>query len=108
VAYVALAIAAAAGMFDNPYAGLVIFVACHTPMRPQFTAWQQSPHSRIPCVSCHIGEGARAMIHYKMAGACQLVHLITNTTRGRSRALPTCDRRCKCVGTATIHAARSA
>jgi hypothetical protein len=131
VVFVALAIAAAAGLFDNPYAGLVIFIAlpalflfglllipvgmwrqqrrrrrdptailewpvldfrrpnvrraallftaltavniviillagygslhwmdspsfcgqiCHTPMHPQFTAWQEAPHSRVHCV----------------------------------------------------------
>ena len=32
--------------------------ACHTPMHPQFTAWQDAPHSRVACVQCHIGEGA--------------------------------------------------
>jgi hypothetical protein len=159
VAFLALAIASAAGLFGNPYAGLVIFVAlpalfllglllipagmwlqqrrrrrdptaeaewpvldfrkpkvrrvalviaalttvniviillagygslhwmdspsfcgqvCHTPMHPQFTAWQESPHARVRCVDCHIGEGAGAMVHYKLAGVRQLVHVITN------------------------------
>ena len=138
VVFIALAIAVLAGMFENPYAGLVVFVAipavflpglllipagmwlqqrklrapprrgggwpvldfarrvrrralvvaaltaanvvivllagygglhwmesptfcgqvCHTPMQPQFTAWQSAPHARVACVSCHIGEGA--------------------------------------------------
>ena len=31
--------------------------ACHTPMHPQFTAWQNAPHSQVTCVQCHIGEG---------------------------------------------------
>ena len=31
--------------------------ACHTPMHPQFTAWQQAAHARVACVECHIGEG---------------------------------------------------
>lgn len=159
VVFIALAIAAAGGLFDNPYAGLVIFVAlpavlllgllliplgmwlqqrklrrdptaiaewpvldfrkagvrratlivlaltavnivlillagygslrsmespafcgqaCHTPMHPQFTAWQESPHSRVECVRCHIGEGGRAFVHYKLAGVRQLVHVTTN------------------------------
>lgn len=159
VAFAALAIASAAALFDNPYAGLVIFIAlpalfvfglllipagmwlqhrrrqldpaataewpvldfrkpevrrtallvtaltainivivllagygglhamdsprfcgqaCHTPMQPQFMTWQASPHSRVRCVDCHIGEGAAAMLHYKLAGVRQLVHLVTN------------------------------
>ncbi len=159
VTFVALAIAAAAGLFDHPYAGLVIFIAlpavfllgllliplgiwlqrrkllrdpsaagwlvldfarpevrrttliilaltavnvvillvagygslhsmespefcgqtCHTPMYPQFTAWQDAPHSRVECVRCHVGEGAGAFVHYKLAGVRQLAHVITNS-----------------------------
>lgn len=159
VAFVALAIAVATGLFANPYAGLVIFVAlpaifvmglllipagmwlraralksdrtagadwpvvdlrqsrtrrviwlivvlsaingvlvlvagygtlhwmespqfcgqvCHTPMHPQFTTWQQGPHGHVACVTCHIGEGARAFVHYKLAGVRQLAHVTTN------------------------------
>jgi len=157
--FIALAIAAFAGLFDHPYAGLVIFIAipalfllgllliplgmrlqrrklardpsadawpvvdfgrprvrratlaivaltavnivillvagygslhsmespefcgqtCHTPMHPQFTAWQDAPHSRVACVECHVGEGARAFVRYKMAGVRQLVHVIGNS-----------------------------
>jgi nitrate/TMAO reductase-like tetraheme cytochrome c subunit len=157
--FVALAIAAFAGLFDNPYAGLVIFIAipalfvlgllliplgmrlqrrkltrdpsadawpvidfgrprvrramlaivaltavnivilllagygslhsmetpefcgqtCHTPMHPQFTAWQDAPHSEVACVKCHVGEGARSFVRYKLAGVRQLVHVVTNS-----------------------------
>ena len=31
---------------------------CHTVMQPEFTAYQNSPHSRVECVKCHIGPGA--------------------------------------------------
>ena len=51
---------------------------CHLPMHPQFTAWQNAPHSEVTCTQCHVGEGARALVHYKMAGARQLYHVITN------------------------------
>ena len=51
---------------------------CHTPMRPQFSAWQQTTHSRVDCVHCHIGEGARAFVRYKLAGVRQLVHVVGN------------------------------
>ena len=159
VLFVALAIAMLAGLFNNPYAGLVIFVAipalfvvglllipagiwlhrkklardpsadewpvldlrradvrrtamavavltavnavilllagygglhwmesptfcgqvCHTPMHPQFTAWQGAPHAEIACATCHIGEGARGAVHAKLAGVRQLVHVMGNS-----------------------------
>ena len=50
---------------------------CHTPMHPQYTAWQNTTHAEVACVQCHIGEGARALVHYKLAGVRQLVHVIS-------------------------------
>ena len=51
--------------------------ACHEPMHPQFTAWQAAPHSEVACVQCHIGEGGRAFVKYKMNGLRQLYHVVT-------------------------------
>ena len=51
--------------------------ACHTPMRPQFITWQNAPHSSVACTQCHIGEGARALVHYKLGGVRMLVHTIS-------------------------------
>jgi nitrate/TMAO reductase-like tetraheme cytochrome c subunit len=50
---------------------------CHTPMHPQFTAWQDAPHSQIACAQCHVGEGSRAFVKYKMNGVRQLYHVVT-------------------------------
>ena len=50
---------------------------CHEPMRPQFTAWQNTPHAEVACVSCHVGEGARALVRSKLAGVRQLMHVVT-------------------------------
>jgi hypothetical protein len=50
---------------------------CHTPMHPQFTAWQNGPHGSVACVACHVGEGGKALIHSKLAGVRQLVHVTT-------------------------------
>ena len=50
---------------------------CHTPMHPQYTTWQNAPHSEVACVQCHIGEGGRAFVKYKMNGTRQLFHVIT-------------------------------
>jgi hypothetical protein len=52
---------------------------CHTPMQPQFTAWQNGPHGRVACVACHVGEGAGALVRSKLAGVRQLAHVATNT-----------------------------
>lgn len=49
---------------------------CHTPMHPQFTSWKNTTHAEVACVQCHIGDGARAMVHYKLAGVRQLIHVM--------------------------------
>jgi nitrate/TMAO reductase-like tetraheme cytochrome c subunit len=53
--------------------------ACHTPMRPQFQAWQGAVHSGVACVDCHIGEGAAALVHAKLSGVRQLVMVATGS-----------------------------
>ena len=52
---------------------------CHTPMEPQFAAWHDAPHSKVACVQCHVGEGARAFVHYKLNGVRQLFHVATGS-----------------------------
>ena len=52
---------------------------CHTPMQPQFVAWRESAHAGTTCVQCHIGEGASAFVHAKLAGIRQLTHVMTNS-----------------------------
>ena len=53
--------------------------ACHTPMHPQFQAWQGAAHAGIACVECHIGEGAAAFVHAKLAGIRQLAQVATTS-----------------------------
>lgn len=52
-------------------------LACHTPMKPEYTAYQHSPHARIDCVECHVGHGAGAYVKAKLNGVHQLVGVIT-------------------------------
>ncbi len=52
---------------------------CHTVMQPEFTAHQRSPHSRVECVSCHIGPGASWFVKSKLSGAGQLFAVMFNT-----------------------------
>lgn len=51
--------------------------ACHVPMKPEFTAYQLSPHARVACVDCHVGHGAQAFVEAKMNGVHQLVGVMT-------------------------------
>lgn len=46
--------------------------SCHTVMGPVFAAYQDSPHSRVACVECHIGPGASWFVKSKLSGARQL------------------------------------
>jgi len=45
---------------------------CHEPMKPQWTAYQHSPHARVDCVDCHVGQGATYFLRAKLAGLNQL------------------------------------
>jgi len=58
---------------------------CHTVMKPEFTAYQDSPHSRILCVQCHIGAGATWFAKSKLSGTRQLVAVSFGTY---SRPIP--------------------
>jgi hypothetical protein len=46
---------------------------CHTVMTPQYAAYQNSSHSHVECVNCHVGPGAAWFVHYKVSGVRQLV-----------------------------------
>jgi len=50
---------------------------CHTPMHPEFTAYQNSPHARVACVECHVGSGAKAYVAAKWNGVHQMVCVFT-------------------------------
>lgn len=52
---------------------------CHTVMNPEFTAYQNSPHSRVACVECHIGTGATWFVKSKISGARQLFAVALET-----------------------------
>ena len=51
---------------------------CHA-MSPQFAAYQNSPHSRVECVECHVAPGATGWINSKAAGLRQLVETVLNS-----------------------------
>jgi len=45
---------------------------CHTVMAPEFAAYENSPHSRVSCVECHIGPGASWFVKSKISGLRQV------------------------------------
>ncbi len=51
---------------------------CHTPMHPEYTAYLASPHARVRCVDCHVGEGAGWYVRSKLSGAYQLYSVTFN------------------------------
>jgi nitrate/TMAO reductase-like tetraheme cytochrome c subunit len=52
---------------------------CHTVMNPEYTAYQNGPHSRVTCVECHIGAGADWFVKSKISGARQLLAVVADT-----------------------------
>ncbi len=51
---------------------------CHTVMKPEFTAYQNSPHARVACVECHIGPGANWFVKSKISGSWQVISVTFN------------------------------
>src|SRR5215471_15500572 len=52
---------------------------CHSVMQPEYTAYQNSPHSRVDCVRCHIGPGAGWFVKSKLSGVGQVVAVALHT-----------------------------
>jgi hypothetical protein len=52
--------------------------ACHSVMSPEWTTYQQSPHARVACVDCHVGEGFGALLNSKLNGAYQILSVTLN------------------------------
>jgi len=59
---------------------------CHEVMKPEFTAYQSSPHARVSCAECHIGPGAEWFVKSKLSGAYQVYSVLFNKY---SRPIPT-------------------
>ena len=51
---------------------------CHT-MSPEFAAYQNSPHSKVECVECHVAPGVGGWIGSKASGVRQLVETVMNS-----------------------------
>jgi nitrate/TMAO reductase-like tetraheme cytochrome c subunit len=51
---------------------------CHTPMKPEFTAYLDSPHARVSCDSCHVGPGASWYVRSKFSGVYQVYAVLAS------------------------------
>jgi nitrate/TMAO reductase-like tetraheme cytochrome c subunit len=60
-------------------------MTCHSVMAPEYTAYLNSPHSRVACVQCHIGAGASWFVRSKLSGTRQLFAVAFDT---HSRPIP--------------------
>ena len=60
-------------------------LTCHTVMAPEYSAYQNSPHSRVECVECHIGPGAGWFVRSKLSGLRQVFAV---TFKTYSRPIP--------------------
>lgn len=49
---------------------------CHKVMLPEYTAYQLSPHARVNCVDCHIGNGVNWFVKAKVSGIRQVFHYL--------------------------------
>ena len=52
---------------------------CHNVMQPQYTAYENSPHSRVSCVECHLGKDADWTERSRFTGIKQLVAVATDS-----------------------------
>jgi len=60
--------------------------ACHSVMNPEWVTYQDSPHARVACVECHVGEGVGALIDSKINGTRQIISVTFNLLE---RPIPT-------------------
>ena len=59
---------------------------CHSVMEPEYVTYQNSPHSQVPCVKCHIGSGSEWFTKSKFSGARQLFAVVFDSYQ---RPIPT-------------------
>lgn len=58
---------------------------CHSVMKPEYTAYLNGPHARVPCVDCHVGTGVSWYVKSKISGVPQVLAVWFNTY---SRPIP--------------------
>ncbi|MCB2218922.1 MAG: NapC/NirT family cytochrome c [Bacteroidetes bacterium] len=51
---------------------------CHTVMKPEYMAYQNSSHARVSCVECHVGSGADWYVRSKLSGLYQVYAVLAD------------------------------
>ncbi len=51
---------------------------CHSVMKPEYVAYQNSSHAKVKCVACHVGEGADWYVKSKMSGLYQVYAVLAD------------------------------
>lgn len=51
---------------------------CHDVMEPEYVAYQNSPHAKVACVECHVGNGADWYVRSKLSGLRQVYAVLTD------------------------------
>jgi hypothetical protein len=49
---------------------------CHGVMKPEYASYQDAPHARVACVTCHIGPGAASFAEAKLSGMRRVLGVI--------------------------------
>ena len=49
---------------------------CHSVMKPEHVAYQNSPHARVSCTACHVGSGANWYARSKLSGMYQVYAVV--------------------------------
>ena len=52
---------------------------CHQVMEPELMTYRRSPHSEVPCVDCHIGQGADWFVKAKLSGTRQVLAVLADS-----------------------------
>jgi hypothetical protein len=60
--------------------------ACHSVMNPEGVVYEQTAHSRIDCVACHVGAGPEGFLAAKLGGLRQMYQFVVGDV---TRPIPT-------------------
>jgi hypothetical protein len=52
---------------------------CHRVMKPEYAAYLNGPHARVPCVACHVGSGVSWFVKSKISGVPQVFAILFRT-----------------------------
>jgi len=86
--FLTLGVSAVVAYYGFSYTESVRFCGlfCHTVMEPEYITYLNSPHSRVPCVECHISSNAGVITKSKISG----IRMIYATLFNRyDRPIPT-------------------